>query len=162
MNIIGLHCWISYSRAILNEIHDAVAYNVLNRKLMTIYSKQPIRDYETMFFSPLNSQITTMGTNNKRQMLSHIVQRPQDMIYVVKRKTLCSFTPWIMVTICGGHTTTYVVNQSSTCLLLIKGVLLNLMTRSEFFHVHLRSHSKLVSSGGILLSHSKLVLYLFF
>ena len=30
---MGLLCWISHSRAILNEINVAVAYNVLNRKL---------------------------------------------------------------------------------------------------------------------------------
>ena len=30
---IGLYCWISHSREILNGIHVAVAYNVTNRKL---------------------------------------------------------------------------------------------------------------------------------
>ena len=51
---------------------------------------------------------------------------------------------WIMVTVCGGHATTCVVNQSPTRPLLIKGVSLNLLTRSEFFNVHFRSHSKLI------------------
>ena len=32
-NTTGLLCWISHSRAILDEIHVAVAYNMLNRKL---------------------------------------------------------------------------------------------------------------------------------
>ena len=37
-NTIGLHCWISHSRAILNGIHVAVGYNVTTRKL-TIQSQ---------------------------------------------------------------------------------------------------------------------------
>ena len=32
-NAIVLHCWISYSRGILNRIHVAVVYKVTNRKL---------------------------------------------------------------------------------------------------------------------------------
>ena len=31
-NTIGLYCWISHSKEILNGIHIAVAYNVTNRK----------------------------------------------------------------------------------------------------------------------------------
>ena len=32
---LGLHCWISHSRRILNGIHVAMAYNITNCKLTT-------------------------------------------------------------------------------------------------------------------------------
>ena len=41
-NTIGLHCWISHSRRILNEIQVAGAYNVTNRKLAIIFHKASI------------------------------------------------------------------------------------------------------------------------
>ena len=37
-NSIGIHCWISHSRAILNEIQVAVPYNALNRKITIVFA----------------------------------------------------------------------------------------------------------------------------
>ena len=51
-NTIGLHCWNSHSRGILNRIHAAVAYNVTNR---TFTSSEP-SEYVTKYIQRVNHQ----------------------------------------------------------------------------------------------------------
>ena len=85
-NTIGLYCWISHSRTILNGIHVAVEYNGTNHKL-TIILLWPCA---TMYHKP--SDVLTRHTRTPIMTIGPTANRPQWSVNehdILKNLILC-------------------------------------------------------------------------